>query len=335
LADIASLLILVYVGDAAVRLWREDGRRTALVIGGGIIFFILLAGIHTPLVDAGVITTPYMISFAFLAIIVSMSYQLADDAMRSATYAQELQQSQQAVERLARANLLGELTSTLAHELNQPLSAILNNAEAGRRLLVSKPAKLADIRDILDDIVRDDQRAADIIQRLRKLLQTGEVVREPLDINAVLEETIGLLNGEISKQQVKPTLAFGKDLPDVLTGRTEIQQVTINLVMNALDALHDTPVDQRQLVIQTTRHNDTVMVTVHDNGRGIAEEDLPRLFEAFFTRKSNGLGMGLAIARRIIEAYGGRILVDSTPAGGATFTFTLPIAVRELGAGHA
>ncbi|MGB5178804.1 MAG: histidine kinase dimerization/phospho-acceptor domain-containing protein, partial [Gammaproteobacteria bacterium] len=178
LADSASLLILVYVGDAAVRLWRQGGKRTATVIGGGIIFFILLAGLHTPLVDAGVITTPYMISFAYLAIIVSMSYQLADDAMRSAQYARKLQQSQQVVERLARANLLGELTSTLAHELNQPLSAILSNAEAGRRLLVSGPAKLADIGDILDDIVRDDQRAADIIQRLSRLLQAGEAVRE-------------------------------------------------------------------------------------------------------------------------------------------------------------
>ena len=111
-----------------MRLWRQGGKRTATVIGGGITFFILLAGIHTPLVDAGVIATPYMISFAYLAIIVSMSYQLAEDAMRSAQYARELQQSQQAVERLARANLLGELTSTLAHELNQPLSAILSNA---------------------------------------------------------------------------------------------------------------------------------------------------------------------------------------------------------------
>ncbi|MGB5717973.1 MAG: ATP-binding protein [Gammaproteobacteria bacterium] len=335
LADCASLLILVYVGDAAVRLWRQGGQRTATVIGGGIIFFILLAGIHSPLVDAGIIATPYMVSFAFLAIIVSMSYQLAEDAMRSAQYARELQQSQQAVERLARANLLGELTSTLAHELNQPLSAILSNAEAGRRLLVSGPAKLADIGDILDDIVRDDQRAADIIQRLRNLLQAGEAVREPLDINAVLQEAIALLSGELSQQQVTPTLEFGKHIPDVLAGRTEIQQVAINLITNALNALRDTPVDQRQLVIRTSRHNDTVMVTVRDNGRGIAEDDLPRLFEAFFSRKSDGLGMGLAIARRIVEAYGGRVLAASSATGGATFTFTLPMAPGEQGAGHA
>jgi signal transduction histidine kinase len=335
LADSASLLILVYVGDAAVRLWHQGGQRTATVIGGGIIFFILLAGIHTPLVDAGVIATPYMISFAYLAIIVSMSYQLADDAMRSAKYAQQLQQSQEAVERLARANLLGELTSTLAHELNQPLSAILSNAQAGRLLLDSGSLKLADIRDILDDIVRDDQRATDIIQRMRQLLQSGATVHEPLDINAVLQETIALLSGEFSQQQVTPTLAFGKDLPDVLAGRTEIQQVAINLVSNALNALRDTPVDQRQLVISTTRQHDTARVTVRDNGRGIAEEDLPRIFEAFFTRKSGGLGMGLAIARRIVEAYGGRIVAESTATAGATFSFTLPIARGEQGTEHA
>ena len=334
LVDSASLLILVYVGDAAVRLWRQGGQRTALVIGGGIIFFILLAGIHTPLVDAGVIATPYMISFAFLAIIISMSYQLAVDAMRTSQYAQELQQSQQAVERLARANLLGELSSTLAHELNQPLAAILNNAQAGRRLLVSEPAKLADIEDILDDIIRDDTRAADIIERLRKLLQAGEAVHEPLDINALLQETIDLLRDDISHQQVTAVLEFGKDLPDVLAGRTEIQQVAINLVMNALHALRDTPVDQRQLVIRTTCQNDTVTVTVRDTGRGISADDLPRVFEAFFTRKSEGLGMGLAIARRIVEAYGGRILAESTVTGGTTLTFTLSVAPGEQGAAH-
>ncbi|MGB5180318.1 MAG: ATP-binding protein, partial [Gammaproteobacteria bacterium] len=249
--------------------------------------------------------------------------------------AQELQQSQQAVERLARANLLGELTSTRAHELNQPLSAILSNAEAGRRLLVSEPAKLADISDILDDIVRDDQRAANIIQRMRQLLQSGAAVHEPLDINAVLQETIALLNSELSQQQVTPTLEFGKDLPDVLAGRTEIQQVVINLIINALNALRGTPVDQRQLVIRTTRHNDTVEITVRDSGSGIAEEDLPHLFEAFFTRKSDGLGMGLAIARRIVEAYGGRILAESTATAGATFTVMLPVAPGEQEAGHA
>ena len=334
LVDSASLLILVYVGDASVRLWRQGGQRTALVIGGGIIFFIVLAGIHTPLVDAGVIATPYMISFAFLAIIISMSYQLAVDAMSSAKYAQELQQSQHAVERLARANLLGELSSTLAHELNQPLTAILNNAQAGRRLLMSESTQLANLREILDDIIRDDTRAADIILRVRKLLQEGDAVHEPLDINGVLEESIGILSDEISNQQVTPELEFGRNLPDVLAGRTEIMQVVINLILNALHALRDTPVDQRQLVIRTRRHDDTVLVTVRDTGSGIARDDLPHIFEAFFTRRSDGLGMGLVIARRIIEAYGGWIKAESTVTGGASFTFMLPIASREQGAVH-
>lgn len=334
LVDSASLLILVYVGDASVRLWRQGGQRTALMIGGGIIFFIVLAGIHTPLVDAGVIATPYMISFAFLAIIISMSYQLAVDAMSSAKYAQELQQSQHAVERLARANLLGELSSTLAHELNQPLTAILNNAQAGRRLLMSESTQLANLREILDDIIRDDTRAADIILRVRKLLQEGDAVHEPLDINGVLEESIGILSDEISNQQVTPELEFGRNLPDVLAGRTEIMQVVINLVLNALYALRDTPVDQRQLVIRTRRHDDTVLVTVRDTGSGIARDDLPHIFEAFFTRRSDGLGMGLVIARRIIEAYGGWIMAESTVTGGASFTFMLPIASREQGAVH-
>ena len=331
LADVASLLIVIYVGDASVRLWRQGGRRTAVVIGGGILFFILLAGIHTPLVDAGIVATPYMISFAFLAIVVAMSYQLAADAMRVAQYAQELQQSQRALDRLARANLLGEFSSAIAHELNQPLGAILNNANAGRRLLGSKSANLAEIREILDDIVRDDTRAADIIQRLRKLLQTGTVVHEPLDINVVLQETIDILDSEIRDQGVVLTLAFAKGLPVVQAGRTEIQQIAINLVSNALTALHDTPAGQRHIYIQTLRHNDNVSVKITDNGRGIPEEDLPCIFDVFFTHKADGLGMGLAICRRIIEAYGGRILAENVATGGASFTFTLPVAPREHG----
>ncbi|MGB5178778.1 MAG: ATP-binding protein, partial [Gammaproteobacteria bacterium] len=198
----------------------------------------------------------------------------------------------------------------------------------------SGPAKLADIGDILDDIVRDDQRAADIIQRLSRLLQAGEAVREPLDINAVLQEAIALLSGELSQQQVTPTLEFGKDLPDVLAGRTEIQQVAINLILNALNALRDTPSAQRQLIIRTLRHNDSVEVTVRDNGRGISDDVLPRLFEAFYTSKPGGIGMGLSISRRIIEAYGGRISVENMATGGASFTFLLPIAPREQGPGH-
>ena len=331
LADVASLLIVIYVGDASVRLWRQGDRRTAVVIGGGILFFILMAGVHTPLVDAGIVATPYMISFAFLAIVISMSYQLAADAMRAAQYAQELQQSQKALERLARANLLGELSSAIAHELNQPLGAILNNANAGRRLLGSKPANLIEIREILDDIVRDDTRAADIIQRLRKLLQTGAVVHEPLDINVVLQETLDMLDSEIRDQGVALTLALEKGLPVVQAGRTEIQQIAINLVSNALNALHDTPAGQRHIHIRTSRNNNSVSVTVSDNGSGIPEEDLPYIFDAFFTRKTDGLGMGLAICRRIIEAYSGRMLAENVATGGASFSFTLPVAPREHG----
>ncbi len=334
LADIASLLILVYVGDATVRLWRQGGQRTSLVIGGGIIFFILLAGIHTPLVDAGVIATPYMISFAFLAIIISMSYQLAVDTMHTTKYTQELQQSQHDMERLARANLLGELSSTIAHELNQPLSAIQSNAQAGRRLLASESLNLADIRDILDDIVRDDRRAADIVHRVRNFLQAGEVLREPLDINAVLQGAADLLDGEIIRQDVMLTLELGESLPPVLAGRTEIQQVAINLVLNALNALCDTRAGQRQIIVRTMRQGDNVAVAVSDNGRGIPEDDLPRMFEAFFTRKPDGLGMGLSISRRIIEACGGWIMAENVATGGAIFTFVLPTAPDEQGQGH-
>jgi len=334
LADISSLLIIIYVGDASVQLWRQGDNRKAVVIGGGIILFILSAGIHTPLVDAGIVATPYMISFAFLAIVVAMSYQLAADALRTAVYVQELQQSQRDMERLARANLLGELSSAIAHELNQPLTSILSNAQAGRRLLAAEDANLADIGEILDDIARDDRRAADIIQRLRELLQTGTVTHEQFDVNVVLQETIDLLDADIRDLGVTLTLALEKDLLVLQAGRTEIQQIVINLLLNAMSALRDTLPGQRHIHIRTARQNDNISITVSDNGSGIPEEDLPHIFDAFFTRKSDGLGMGLAISRRIIEAYGGRILADNVATGGASFTFTLPVTSRGQGRNH-
>ena len=176
LADIASLLILVYALDASLQLWRRDRRKRAWVVGGSIVIFILLAGIHTPLVDAGVVATPYMISFAFLAIVFALSYQVVVDAVKASSYEQELQQTRRNLDRYARVNLLGECTTMLAHELNQPLTAILSNAQAARRYLASDTPEMDEIHEILDDIVRDDKRASGIIHGLRNMLKIAKVV---------------------------------------------------------------------------------------------------------------------------------------------------------------
>ncbi len=325
LVDITSLLILIYVGDATIRSWQQGNRKKALVIGGGIITFILAAGIHTPLVDAGIIHTPYMISFAFLAIVITMSYQLVIEAMRATEYAHELQQARQNLDQLARSNLLGECSNMMAHELNQPLTAILSNAQAARRYLDSNTFKPEQIREILDDIVRDDKRASEIISRLRSMLQKEEVIRERFDLSAAVQEAVSMLSHEFKEKNIQLIECYSSEPTSVTAGRIELQQVMINLMVNAIKAMDKLPINGRRLDIHTSVIDGAVRVVVKDSGHGISRGLHESLFDSFVSGGKDGMGMGLAISHRIIETYGGRIWADPAKAGGAVFSFTLPL----------
>lgn len=325
LVDITSLLILIYVGDATIRSWQQGNRKKALVIGGGIITFILAAGIHTPLVDAGIIHTPYMISFAFLAIVITMSYQLVIEAMRATEYAHELQQARQNLDQLARSNLLGECSNMMAHELNQPLTAILSNAQAARRYLDSNTFKPEQIREILDDIVRDDKRASEIISRLRSMLQKEEVIRERFDLSAAVQEAVSMLSHEFKEKNIQLIECYSSEPTSVTAGRIELQQVMINLMVNAIKAMDKLPINGRRLDIDTSVIDGAVRVVVKDSGHGISRGLHESLFDSFVSGGKDGMGMGLAISHRIIETYGGRIWADHAKAGGAVFSFTLPL----------
>lgn len=340
LADIASLLILFYVIDASWKEFKQSKRQHALIIGGSIIFFILFAGIHTPLVDAEIINMPYMISFSFVIIVIAFSYQLTSDAMQVQSYAQQivesedkrikmekqLQQTRTELEHLARVNLLGELSTTLAHEINQPLSAIMNNSYAMRQFLASKSPNLEGINEIVDDIIRDNKRASDIIHRQRVLLQMGKTSREPFAINDIIQETNIFLKYEISEQNVVLKLQLSHDNPIVYVGKIEIQQVLINLIFNAISAMSEISEGNKLILITTQLLGvNEVMVSVSDTGKGVSRDEMEKIFDAFYTRdKEDNIGMGLTISQRIIKDYGGRIVVDNSPEGGAIFSFILP-----------
>jgi signal transduction histidine kinase len=327
LAELASLSILVYVGDATRRSWRKAKQQEALVIGGGILLFIIAAGIHTPLVDAGIVHTPYMISFAFLAIVATMSYQLASEAMRSQHYERELDQTRRHLDRLARSNLLGECTTILAHELNQPLTAILSNAQAARKYLATNGSEHDELAEILDDIVRDDKRAGEIIQRLRSMLQNKRVVRERFDLNEALRETVAMIGSEFRAKNIRISEQYASDMPHVSAGRIEIQQVTLNLLVNAVKAMSDTPGQDRMITIRTLVADDEITVDIEDSGPGLPDDAHGALFNTAYYGSQEGLGMGLTICRRIIETYGGRIWAQNTESGGALFSFTLPASL--------
>lgn len=450
LVNIATLLILVYAVDASLEAWRRLDRQSAVAFGGGIVLFLILGLVHSILVDNGILQTPYMVSFAYLAIVMAMSYDLATDAVRVSQLTREiranelrwqellenvqlavvgldkqarinfanpffcnilgyseqelfrqdiasllppgkyeeamerlrrteesgprpqarwpvvcksgerrefvwssvrlqesdgsyaglitvgsditeqlnaqkaLQLSQRELERLTRASLLGELASTLAHELNQPLSAILSNSQAALRIMESEPGSTSELREILEDIVRDDKRAGGVIRSLRAMLTKKEINSESFRIEDALDEVVTILQGELETNRIALHVRIDPGIAVVTARRIELQQVLVNLLLNAKQALTEMPPEGRNIKIMVTRRNGMVAISVTDNGPGIPAEQLPKIFDGFFTTGLDSMGMGLAICARIIDAHGGTITAENDPQGGAVFTFTLP-----------
>jgi two-component system sensor kinase FixL len=237
----------------------------------------------------------------------------------------EAQQQRRQLTHLSRVNLLGELSGAIAHELNQPLTAILANAQAGERFLDQTPADLGEIRDILQEIATADRRAATVIARLRSLLRNDEVQAVPLDLNEVLEEALELAHGEVLTQHVTVMTRLGSKLPQVLGDRVQLQQLFLNLLANACDAMSSVEPARRVVTVMSEScGTEMVVATICDTGSGIADDGMERVFEPFFTTKPKGLGLGLAICRTIVTAHGGRIWAENDAEGGARFVTALP-----------
>ena len=226
---------------------------------------------------------------------------------------------------ISRVTMLGELTASLAHELNQPLTAIVSNAYAGERYLASPAPPLEELREILVDVAADAQRAGEVIRRLRGLLKKDTAHFLPLDLNELIREVVTLTQTDALIRHQPIALALAPDLPPVQGDRVQLQQVLLNLVLNGMEAMEPQPPAERQLRIQTLRAGPAVRVGVVDQGPGILPEKLETVFDAFFTTKAHGMGMGLAISRSIVEAHGGRIWAENNPERSATFWFSLPV----------
>lgn len=226
-----------------------------------------------------------------------------------------------------RVTLLGQLASALAHELGQPLGAILRNAEAAALILEEDPPDLEELRAIVSDICRDDQRAGEVISRLRALLKRKELELLPVDVSSIISEVVALVQSDILARGVRLEVSTTSGLPLILGDRVHLQQVLLNLIMNAMDAISDSEGVDRHVAIGAEVVTDRrVRVSVGDNGPGIPGDILERIFEPFFTTKSSGMGVGLAVSRSLIEAHHGTLEADNRPDGGAIFRFTVPIA---------
>jgi signal transduction histidine kinase len=227
---------------------------------------------------------------------------------------------------VSRLVTLGELSASLAHELNQPLSAILANAYTARRYLSGDQTDLMELGEILDDIILDDNRAADIIKKLRALMRNDEVQLKSFDINEIIQGVVKFINHEISSKNIKLELILEDGLPNINGDVIHLEQVVLNLVLNGIESMQSLHHKSRQLTISTVKHDDRrVRVSVRDQGSGIEESHFSSIFEAFYTTKPEGMGMGLAICRSIIEMHNGQLWAENNPDRGTTFSFTLSI----------
>jgi len=252
-------------------------------------------------------------------------YVLIQNRRRRVAEAEAAEQRHE-VAHLMRVSVLGELSGAIAHEINQPLTAILSNAQAALHLLALKSPDLEEVRDAINDIVHEDNRAGDVIARLRTLLKKGERKTEPVDLNELVTSTIALLNSELIGRRIEVETDLASRLPATFGDPVQLQQVLLNLFMNAMDAMTSTAQPQRRIKVSTRAlEADAVEVRIRDRGPGIAPQSQDQLFKPFYTSKTHGLGLGLTICSTIAQAHGGKLGLVNHPDRGAVAVLSLPV----------
>jgi signal transduction histidine kinase len=247
---------------------------------------------------------------------------------RSLRYAIERKRGEEAL-RVARVLTMGELAASITHEVNQPLAAMVTNAEAALRWLAGDMPNLLEAREALTRISRDGNRASQVLRRIRAFLKKGDGQVAPVDINEAIQDAVTIARGELVKSRVALRLDLSSQLPAVVGDRIQLQQVVLNLVMNGSEAMSSTAEGLRELVVASRNAagpegHPGVLVAVRDSGAGIKPEDMNRMFDAFFTTKATGMGMGLSICRSIVEGHGGNLWATPNEGLGLTVQFTLP-----------
>ena len=324
---ITDLEIAVPVFYTAVILMsvRFCTRRGVILVCLGCIVLTLLSDLLTPgprASEAGIINTVIsvmaMIATTYLVLKIDAAEKAASDARAQLAHA-------------ARVMALGELTASIAHEVNQPIAATVINGNASLRWLASDPPNLEEARTTIERIIKDATRAGDIVGRVRTLAKRAPAQKVPCNVNDVIREVVKLTASEIEKHHIRLQIDLRNDLGPVHADSVQLQQVMLNLVLNAIEAMDETPEPNRFLFINSTDDGSgNIAVTMRDSGRGFDRTSPEQLFDAFYTTKSGGMGLGLTITRSIIEVHGGHIWAEAGDPRGAVFRFTLPTAQPEL-----
>jgi C4-dicarboxylate-specific signal transduction histidine kinase len=232
--------------------------------------------------------------------------------------------------RASRLTTMGELAASISHEVNQPLAAVVTNADACVLWLAGDKPNLDEARAAADRIVREGARASEVLRRVRAMFSNAEPKRERIDVNGLVRETVALMQGEAQRNHVDVRTGLTPDLPAAIGDRVQLQQVIVNLVTNGIEAMNGTAASARELVITSARQDpNQVLVAVQDSGKGIRPEDRKRIFDAFYTTKEDGMGMGLSISRSIIEAHGGTLWAAPNGGPGATVSFSIPVCEED------
>jgi two-component system sensor kinase FixL len=254
---------------------------------------------------------------------------VVDISARKLAQAEALRHREE-VSHLSRVAALGELAASIAHELNQPLAGIVSNASAGQRFIDRGNVDLRELRELLGDVVADGRRAGEVIRSVRNMMKKGSLVRRPVNLNDVVTNVVRMVKWDATQRSCDVETLLEPDLPSIEGDPIQLQQVLLNLLINAFDAVRDTPLSRRKVVIVTERNgDDAIRTSIRDYGTGIAAEARDRLFDHFFTTKPQGLGMGLAIVRSIVESHFGTIASENVEGGGARFHFTLPVSPEK------
>jgi signal transduction histidine kinase len=276
----------------------------------------------------GTLAAPHYVQYAIVALILlqtALIVLLLIQNRRHLRARAQVQKQYAEVTHAARLALVGEITASVAHEVAQPMSAILSNVETAQTLLRQAKPDLAVVQEILADIRRDDLRADAIVRRLRVLLRKRELHFEVVDVAELISNAVALILSDAARRHITVRTALQDGLPRISADPVLLQQVLLNLLMNGLDAMAETPPAERALVIEAVCHDQAfVQIAVIDTGLGIAAEHTSKVFDSFFTTKRGGMGLGLSIARSIVQMHGGEIWLKRRESGGALFAFTVP-----------